>query len=81
MRCQSGNVIGDRDADLERQCGAPSVDQQHRGLAAGHGALSAAAYRFDLPPKGQAIDRSDFGCGQPVELADPGIDLRHGRPR
>jgi hypothetical protein len=28
------------------------------------------------PPEGQAIDRSDLGCGQPLELADLGIDPR-----
>ena len=44
-------------------------------------ASSAAARRLDLLNEGQAIDRSDLGCGQLLELVDLGIDPRHDFPR
>src|SRR6516165_11704203 len=44
-------------------------------------APSAAARRLGLAREGQAIDRSNFGCGQPLELADLGLDARHDLPR
>jgi sigma-70-like protein len=44
-------------------------------------ASSAASRRLDLPNEGQAIDLSNFGCGQLLELGDLGIDPRHDLPR
>src|SRR5215469_2403567 len=38
---------------------------------------SAAIRGFDLAPQRQAIDRGNFACGQPLELADLGIDASH----
>src|SRR5215471_19031424 len=38
---------------------------------------SAATRGFDLAPERQTIDRGDFACGEPLELADLGIDASH----
>ena len=42
---------------------------------------SGVTRRRDLPLDGRAIDRNDFGRGQPLELADLAIDPRHSLPR
>jgi hypothetical protein len=42
---------------------------------------SSGFRRLDLSLNGRAIDRSDFGRGQPLKLADLGIDSRHSLPR
>src|SRR6516225_11859571 len=42
---------------------------------------SGVTRRRDLPLDDRAIDRSDLGRGQPLELADLAIDPRHSLPR
>src|SRR6266481_2782811 len=58
-----------------------SVPRTHRATSRRPTAPSADTRRLDLPLQGQAIDLSNFGCGQPLELADLGIDPRHDLPR
>ena len=51
------------------------------GSCFGADSQSAATCRLDLAPEGQTNDRGDdFGCGQPLEFADFGIDPRHRLP-